>query len=115
MIPLDTAGQPLPPPCQPEKVCKLEPGHWPEYWEALSAGRLPVPVSCCVCGWWFQAGEPGDRKLLHRDALARLNTTLSDITFCRGCRAKCPTCELNVSRYQLERFAACQMCAPAGR
>ncbi len=78
-------------------------------------GTLPPEYDCSICGEYFGLKEifPMDRALIHPDVQRQaLNSTLTAVRICRGCKAHCITCRKIIPRAQKKRAKdMCQACA----
>jgi hypothetical protein len=113
-IPLDTLGNPLPPPVRSEHICKIPKKEWSKWWINFHNDRLEKELDCNVCGLYIPTSSliPVERETIDSEIQRKvLNTTASNIRICRSCKAGCDLCErTTISAQKKKHSGFCQKC-----
>lgn len=114
-IPLDTLGNPLPPPVPSYTICKIPQKKWGQWWIQHFTHTLPEENPCCVCGFSFEVWQLGvlDTDLVEINVQRQyLNgMTSSKIYICGNCKRKCDKCSKIVPEAQKKLFTGlCMAC-----
>ena len=109
VVPLDTHGNVMPPPCPAEMIDRRPKHTWAKIWQDGGEDMK----DCCVCGRWYTPSEVVslDRGLVCADIQKNcLNSTLKEIYLCRGCRTKCANCQRPIPNAQKVKYERCLEC-----
>ena len=114
-IPLDTLGNPLPPPVASNSICKIPSRDWGRWWEKYYSDTLPEEKDCCVCGYWFETRllTALDTDLVDPTVQRQyLNGMMTkNIFLCPACRKRCLSCNRCIPEAQKSHFNnICRKC-----
>lgn len=113
VIPKDTNGFPLPPPCPADSFCTIPSYAWRDWWKKHLTGKADPQFNCCVCAQWLDAKHimPLKRAGINKKIQDRfLNSTLNEIYICKSCRRACSKCRQSITNQQKQEYEVCETC-----
>jgi hypothetical protein len=113
-IPLDTLGNPMPPPVRPEHNCKIHRKEWRRWWTRYYNDELEQELDCNVCGLHFPENALIRLERVGTDPEVQrkvLNTAADQVRICRGCKAECGMCgRVTLPAQKKKHSDLCQVC-----